>query len=360
MMQDQLQLDARRYLPDGQLLARGRILRSGPYPYRSGELQLDGPERSVQVERTGASVAHVDTLRSLRGAPITLEHPGQGEVNAGNYRQATVGYLVGEPWTEDAGDGQTYVYSDLRVWDPAAVQAIDDGQRQISIGYDFQLEGDERAGYRTTGPIQINHAALVTRGRAGSHIEVLDQEQSMPEETTRSVAEQVQDALDGLRLSERNQTEILARLGPVYTELGELRAQRDQAQASVSAQDADRAAAEAQAAADEFEQRIRSEERQRFTVLTDALPHISAEDRAQAQQADLKDILVLALKDRLPNAAECSVEFLQGYLAGLPAPQATAPSMTTVGSMGDSQAGSARDEYIKRLTGAAQPQGGGW
>ena len=58
----------------------------------------------------------------------------------------------------------------------------------------------------------------------------------------------------------------------------------------------------------------RAEERDRFAVLTDAMPLIAEDKRAALMEAEPKAILVAALGDSIPNADSQSVGYLKGAL----------------------------------------------
>ena len=80
--------------PTGFLRVPAAITRTGVFPYRASELGLDGdPDRIVHVLRTRESVDNPASMASLRGAPVTLEHPT--DLSPQNFRQNVVGAVAG-------------------------------------------------------------------------------------------------------------------------------------------------------------------------------------------------------------------------------------------------------------------------
>ena len=94
-----------------------------------------------------------------------------------NFRDLAVGTLGTDPAPLDSAR----LGVSLTLYDEAAIQQIEDGQDQVSAGYQLKLISDQgRVGsesyeYRVTGPVGINHLALVPQGRAGPGVRVLDQ-----------------------------------------------------------------------------------------------------------------------------------------------------------------------------------------
>lgn len=153
--------------PQGGIQAPGYLTRTGVFEYT----HTDGSK--TRELRHPDEVFKKDSLDSLSGAPITIDHPG--DVNAGNWRKLAVGH-VGDAVSQD---GQ-YVSADVRVQDAQAVVSIESGGLvEFSCGYNCEVERTpgEYNGERYDSiqrNIVYNHVALGPRGwgRAGSSVKL--------------------------------------------------------------------------------------------------------------------------------------------------------------------------------------------
>ena len=315
----------RQSTPEGMMRAGAVVTRAGPVDYLRSELGLDG-NGVVTVDRTLDSLRHRDTLASLRGAPITLGHPAKG-VTPDNWRDSVVGAIAGDPQVS----GNTIV-ADILIGDREALRRLDDGVEELSIGYDFRLGADGS----TIGPLRVNHVALVPKGRAGSSVRVLDSLEGNDMSETLSqdaMRNAFSDALDNFFAKKGDgaadmgkwKDEMVSALGDAVKPLLDgMKAMKDAQeaaadQAAKDQQERDAAAAEAKAK-DEAEKLVAATEQamvDKFAVMTDALPLIPEDKRPDVATASVKDILVLAVGDAVPNAAGMSEEVLKGALAVL-------------------------------------------
>lgn len=307
------------------LLRSGAVLtRSGPITYDRSEIGLpgDGP---VTIERTLETLSHPETLASLRGAPITLDHP-PGGVTPKNFKEVVVGAVAGEPRV--VGD---VIQGDVLIGDETALAELDSGVRELSIGYDFVL-GSNR---RTSGPLKSNHVALVKHGRAGSSVRVLD---SLEDEMSRKeVMDAVSAALDGRmegfkmdgadagKMKQHMMDAFSDAMKPIMDGMKRMTDAADEAAAAKQAADAKAKAAKDR---DELIQSVRAEERARFRILTDARPMLSDEDFESVKDSEPKAILCKALGDRVPDADKRSTDYLEGALAVAKATDAAPPAAT--------------------------------
>lgn len=169
-----------RMTADGYLVAEVRCARTGCQDYLASELNLDrlGMDRGgvVTVYRPEEVVFDKASLATFAGKPVTMGHPAD-PVTAGNWKALAVGDIG----TEIARDGE-FVRVPLKLMDAAAIQAVQDGTREISMGYSTGLElrdGVAPDGTRyqavQTGPIRINHLAIVPQARGGSNLRIGDE-----------------------------------------------------------------------------------------------------------------------------------------------------------------------------------------
>lgn len=162
-----------RLTRDGYAVAEVRAARTGIQQYAGSE--VGRPDLAVvNVYRPPESVFSADSLASYGFKPVTINHPAQG-VTADTWKDLAVG-IVGGDVVRDGG----FVKVPLALMDAAAIKAVQDGTREISMGYVCDLafedgmtpEGEPYQAIQRD--IRINHLALVPKGRAGPHCRVGD------------------------------------------------------------------------------------------------------------------------------------------------------------------------------------------
>ena len=346
-------MTTREFTAEGMLRAGAVLTRAGPISYLRSEIGLDGTGM-VTVDRTIDTLRHPSTLASLRGAPITVGHPKDG-VTPENFQDVVVGAVAGEPRFFSNS-----IIGDLLIGDKDALKSLDDGVTELSIGYRFAL-GDNG---ETVGPLICNHIALVEEGRAGSAVRVLDSapalgvdsakplgqdtaqryelrlqlidegKKSMAENmmTKQDVMDATADAIDAFMKKNNmdGQTALDMRkamgdaMKPMMDKfeagMKKMGDQVDEVQKAAderkSAQDAAAAESKANDARKVFEDSVRTEERERSAIVADALPLVPEDLRAALSIAtDVKDILVAAVGDTVPNAKDASVDYLRGVVS---------------------------------------------
>ena len=152
---------------DGFLIADGYVTRAGVFTYR----RFDGA--AIREYRPPEAVLSRESLDSFAAVPLTLEHPPT------NLRPETVrNYQVGSvSRPERVG---MLARATIRVTDPAAIAAVEGGLRQLSCGYECEIDAtpgevhDADGGLMAYDVVQRdvigNHVALVERGRAGPSV----------------------------------------------------------------------------------------------------------------------------------------------------------------------------------------------
>ena len=305
-------MTTRQTTQEGFLRAGATLTRGGPIDYLRSEIGMTG-DGMVTVNRTLETLGHPATLASLRGAPITLGHP-EGGVTPDNFQEVVRGAVAGEPHV--AGNA---ILGDVLVGDREALQRLDDGVDELSIGYDFAL-GDNNA---TIGPMIVNHVAIVPRGRAGKGVRIMDSaEENMPltSEDANMIADAMSAAIDrggpkhnmDASVMDAMRKEMMDAINPVMDGMKQM---RDEATERQKAEDAAKATADAQAAAEKLVTDTEVRMRENFAVFADAMPLLPEERRAELAGADAKTVLVAALADSVPNAADQSADYLRGALA---------------------------------------------
>ena len=172
-------------------LADGSVLFKDVPIARTGEQEYDGTERpelvpndrgKVIVRRTPEEVFSERAMASFEGMAVTIGHPRDfgGRiifVTPDNWRQLAHGHI--QNVRRGTGDKSDLLLADVIVKTPEALQAIDDGDDEVSCGYDADYE-QISPGLAKQSAITANHLALVPNGRAGFRCAIGD---SMPNTT---------------------------------------------------------------------------------------------------------------------------------------------------------------------------------
>lgn len=172
-------------------LADGSVLFKDVPIARTGEQEYDTTERpelvpndkgKVIVRRTPEEVFSERAMASFEGMAVTIGHPRDFDgqiifVSPDNWRQLAHGHIQNvRRGTDDKTD---LLLADVIVKTPEALQAIDDGDDEVSCGYDADYE-QISPGLAKQSAITANHLALVPNGRAGFRCAIGD---SMPSTT---------------------------------------------------------------------------------------------------------------------------------------------------------------------------------
>lgn len=156
-----------QFTHDGYLVATAKVARTGIQLYKGDE--VGKPDMDiVRVYRPESAVFAKDSLSTYAYKPMTFQHPSE-PVTAESWKDKAVGQIGGEVMRD--GD---HVRVPLIMMDAAAIKEYQGGVKELSMGYDADLEW--KAGTTENGEhydavqknIRINHIALVPAGRAGS------------------------------------------------------------------------------------------------------------------------------------------------------------------------------------------------
>lgn len=162
-----------RRTADGYLIATAKSVRTGIQLYAGSEVGMVD-KAVVRVYRPAEEVFADASLQSFSHAPVTNNHPAEA-VTADNWAKLA----VGEVSTAAKKDGD-WVHLPLVLKDAAAIKAVEDGKRELSAGYNCELDwtpgltADGQAYDAVQRNIKINHLALVDRARAGSQARIGD------------------------------------------------------------------------------------------------------------------------------------------------------------------------------------------
>ncbi|EOX8392128.1 DUF2213 domain-containing protein [Salmonella enterica] len=172
-------------------LADGSMLFKDVPIGRTGEQEYDATERpelvpdargKVIVRRTPEEVFSERAMASFEGMAVTIGHPRDfnGEiifVTPENWRQLANGHI--QNVRRGQGSESDLLLADVIVKTPEGLQAIDDGDDEVSCGYDADYE-QISPGLANQSAITGNHLALVPNGRAGFRCKIGD---AMPSTT---------------------------------------------------------------------------------------------------------------------------------------------------------------------------------
>lgn len=157
---------------EGFLICRNvPIARTGDMDYLESELKPDGDgSKTVAVHRSPEEVFSEAALSSFEGKPVTDEHPPD-LLSPDTCSQYARGHAQNVRKGEGEWDG--CVMADLHIQDEELIRAVQGGKREISCGYecDYVDDGD---GTYSQRDIRGNHVAVVSRGRAGRNVAILD------------------------------------------------------------------------------------------------------------------------------------------------------------------------------------------
>lgn len=164
---------SRTITPEGFLCVKGVAARTGVYQYLSSELELEGPERVVNVYRSPGQVFGPESMATFPDKDVTNDHPDD-LVDSTTFKKVSVGHVRGV-----AQDGDNLVV-DLIIKDQTAIDDIESGKAELSPGY--LAEYVEAPGTAPDGTayeyeqrdIQINHVAVVEAARGGKVARIFD------------------------------------------------------------------------------------------------------------------------------------------------------------------------------------------
>ena len=160
--------------PEGFLLCEEvPVGRTGLMIYGPGEVPIEpNQDGIIKIQRSPEETFHVNTLASIKGKPVVDDHPPE-DVTPLTWNQLAVGVAM-DP-RRGTGYQDDLLICDLLITNAAAIKAVQDGKREISLGYD--------ANYVPTGlgegyqkDIIVNHIALVESGRCGLRCAIGDQQ----------------------------------------------------------------------------------------------------------------------------------------------------------------------------------------
>ncbi|OCJ05313.1 hypothetical protein A6U87_15025 [Rhizobium sp. AC44/96] len=189
---DTVTLDGIRRTQDGYLVADVKVARTGIQLYAGREVDPENKhglrdKAVVRVYRSEEEVFAQDAMHSYAYRPVTDDHPSES-VTSDNWKQLAVGQTGGEV----VRDGE-FVRVPMVLMDKAAIAKVEGGKRELSMGYDTALKfqdgvspaGEQYDAIQTN--LRMNHLAVVSAARGGSHLKIGDEEKGTRSMTTRTL-----------------------------------------------------------------------------------------------------------------------------------------------------------------------------
>ena len=160
--------------PEGYLLCEDvPVARTGQMIYGPDETPIPAEgEDYVRIDRTEKEVFREESLASLNGKSLTIDHPPV-DVAPDNWKELEMGVVMNPRRGKGAEDDLLFV--DILVKDPRAIAMVTDDLPEVSAGYDAEYfktgtaQGEQRN-------ILFNHVALVEKGRCGPRCAIGDRE----------------------------------------------------------------------------------------------------------------------------------------------------------------------------------------
>lgn len=260
---DRAAISGTRRTKDGYLVTEARVARGGNIQdYYGHEIGEGEANQLFKVWRPDDEIFKAESLSTFAHKPITLDHPAIG-VTPDNFRKEAVGHVG----SEVLRDGE-FVRVPLVVMDGKAIEAIETGTREISMGYDCELvmqsgtTPDGRSYDAFQRNIRINHCAVVKAGRAGPQCRIGDsfvrntqQQKDTPAMKTVTIDgkafEVTDEAAAAIQKLQADTKSTLSEAGPVLDQaralIAELKGQQEAA---------DKAVADAKAEAEEAKKAV--------------------------------------------------------------------------------------------------------
>jgi hypothetical protein len=156
-------------------IQRNPITRAGVFQYSGRSLPGADPAKIYNVYRPVEEVSHPDAIKSFRLLPIIDEHEMLGEGYQRNPEDKGTHGTTGE---DIVFDGEI-LYAPIRIFSKTLKSLIELGKKGLSAGYRCSYE--KSSGFFNNVAydyiqrnIRGNHIALVSEGRMGKDIAVLD------------------------------------------------------------------------------------------------------------------------------------------------------------------------------------------
>ena len=172
---DKLTLDGGiRRTADGYGVVSAKVARGGNVQLYLGSEVGMNDKATVRVYRPESEVFKKDAIASYAGVPVTINHPKNG-VSADTWKDLA----VGEVGDDVLRDGE-FVRVPMMLRDAKAIKAVEDGKRELSMGYSAEItiaDGVTPSGETfdaIMSDFKMNHVAIVDQARGGAELRIGD------------------------------------------------------------------------------------------------------------------------------------------------------------------------------------------
>ena len=305
---------------------------------RTGLISYMNRDGSIRRElRIAEEVFKPESLETLKGIPVTDEHPPEGLLTSEN----TKDFQRGHTHDEVKQDGD-YVVTKATVTDKSLIEKIMNGRLEVSCGYKCDLEevpaGSKFDGIEYHGiqrNIRYNHLASTSRGRAGPFarfrldgmIEVLEEnvanrkEARMYEVTIEGVTYKLEDQglaktiAEKLRSDSKIADDLKAELAAAQTKLDSASAENETLKGRCDGLDAKvtelETASQTRTDSDE-EIHTKVIERQRICQVAEGVLSDEVKLDSMSNEAIVKEVVLAKMPEMAERADSLTGPYLQG------------------------------------------------
>lgn len=152
---------------DGFVKENVVIARIGAMDYAGREIGMGFRDHAkVEVFADGDELFSPETIESLEGMPVTIEHPSTNEVTPETFSKLGKGHI------QNIYQDGDYLKGTIFIHDADAIEFVENGIKEVSLGYDSDII--EKNGKLVKTNIRANHLAIVPEGRCGSACKIGD------------------------------------------------------------------------------------------------------------------------------------------------------------------------------------------
>lgn len=173
---------------DGFVKENVVIARIGAMDYAGSELGMGFRDHAkVEVFADGDELFSPETIESLEGMPVTIEHPSANEVTPETFSRLGKGHI------QNIYQDGDYLKGTIFIHDADAIEFVENGIKEVSLGYDSDII--EKNGKLVKTNIRANHLAIVPEGRCGSACKIGDSKKVKTTMAKKPVALKVGDSI---------------------------------------------------------------------------------------------------------------------------------------------------------------------
>jgi len=337
---DSVQVSTRKVLENGFLLCVGRVSKPGLYKYTPESIGIVSDKPVLTFYRPPIAVFDDKSMESFKHKPITDGH--NGFIYATNSNQYMKGICNDVFKDKDEKKNEEYIGVKLLITDDEALREIDAGKKELSAGHRcrFVLEdGTTPDGQPYDGiqdMIEVNHIAIVEKGRAGHDCIIFDSDDinnnnktstniktkgvSMVKITIKGkiyeVADEAVEAIEQLKKENEENAKAkdqLPEIDQLRKELEETNKKRDELQAKIDALTGEKKELEEQLTADALDKAVEA----RLSVVSKAKALVPTFDAKGKNIPDIKREIVGVMCKDVDNVTKRSEAYIDGRFDSL-------------------------------------------